>query len=219
MDPSVDVILPALDEASVIAEVVGRVPAGVGVIVVDNASTDDTAERARAAGATVVSEPQRGFGAACAAGLAASQAEIVVFCDADGSIDPARLVDVVAPVAGGEADIVLGARVPTSRGAWPVHARLANRYLAWRLRRRLHIPVTDLGPLRAMRRSALVELGVVDRRFGWPLEMVIRAAQAGWRVREVPVPYQPRVGRSKVTGTVRGTIRAIRDMGRVMRDV
>lgn len=198
------------------ANVLAAVPDGVRAIVVDNGSTDDTAAVAASNGALVVSEPERGFGAACWAGLQAATAQIVVFCDADGSIDPAHLWSVVDPVADDEADLVMGARVPSERGAWPAHARLANRYLARRLRRRFDVPLTDLGPMRAMRRVELLDLGIEDRRFGWPLEMVVRAAHAGWRIAEVPVPYEPRVGRSKVTGTMRGTIRAVQDMSSVL---
>jgi hypothetical protein len=132
--------------------------------------------------------------------------------DCDASFDPRELPRVADPVAAGTADLVLGARRATTRGAWPLHARAANRLLALELRRRTGIPLTDLGPMRAARRTDLLALGLRDRRFGWPLEMVLRAAAAGWRVEEVPVSYLPRSGRSKVTGTVRGTVRAIRDM-------
>lgn len=211
-----DVVFPALDEAEALPWVLGRLPAGARAIVVDNGSTDGTADVARALGATVVVEPRRGFGAACAAGLAAATADIVAFCDADASLDPRELPTVVDPVARGEADLVLGARVPAGPGAWPVHARLANRYLARRMRRAFGAPLSDLGPMRAGRRGALTGLGIVDRRSGWPLEMVVRAGHAGWRVVEVPVAYRPRVGRSKVTGTVQGTFRAVRDMTAVL---
>jgi hypothetical protein len=131
-------------------------------------------------------------------------------------MDPAQLPTVVDPIRAGAADLVLGARQPTGRGAWPVHARLANRYLARRLRRSTGAPLTDLGPMRAARTVDLRELGVADRRFGWPLEMVLRAGHAGWRIGEVPIDYQPRTGRSKVTGTARGTARAIRDMHHIL---
>ena len=140
----------------------------------------------------------------------------MAFCDADGSLDPADVPRVAAAVAAGTADLVLGARRPTTRRAWPRHALVANRYLASRLRRDAGLAVTDLGPMRAARRVDLLALGVEDRRFGWPLEMVVRAAAAGWRVAEVEVAYAPRVGRSKVTGTARGTVRAIRDMRAVL---
>ena len=215
----VDVILPALDEAEALRWVLPRLPEGYRAIVVDNGSSDGTADVAAALGAVVVVEPRRGFGAACAAGLAAATAPVVAFCDADASLDPLDLPLVCDAVLDGSADLVLGARIPDTRGAWPPHARIANRYLARRLRRITGAPLTDLGPMRAMRREALVDLGIVDRRFGWPLEMVVRAATAGWTITEVEVPYHPRVGRSKVTGTVRGTIRAVTDMRRVLADL
>ncbi len=208
---AVDVLLPCLDEAQALPGVLALVPAAWRVIVIDNGSTDGTAEVARAAGATVVREPVRGFGSACAAGLAAATAPVVAYLDADGSLDPRQLHRVVDPVLRGDADLVLGARHP-SRGAWPLHARVANRALARRLRA-AGVPVTDLGPMRAARREDLLALGIHDRRSGWPLEMVLRAAAAGWRVREVSVDYAPRAGgRSKVTGTARGTVTAVRDM-------
>lgn len=216
---AVDVVLPVLDEAAALPWVLARVPEGYRAVVVDNGSTDGSAAVARAAGALVVDEPRQGFGAACAAGLAAATAPIVAFCDADASLDPGWLPRVVAPVAAGEADLVLGARRPTSWRATPLHARAANRYLAHRLRRTTGAPLTDLGPMRAAPRRALVELGVADRRFGWPLEMVLRAGHAGWRIAEVPVPYAPRTGRSKVTGTARGTLRAVADMRRVLAEL
>ncbi|MFZ6002897.1 MAG: glycosyltransferase family 2 protein [Actinomycetota bacterium] len=213
----VDVVLPALDEALALPDLLASLPAGYRAIVVDNGSSDGTADVARALGATVVHEPLRGFGAACAAGLSAATAEVVAFCDADGSLDLGELPLVCDPVLSGTADLVLGSRRPTTRGAWPAHARLANRYLARRLRRRTGALVTDLGPMRAARRSELLRLDVRDRRFGWPLEQVLRAGSAGWRISEVPVTYRSRTGRSKVTGTVRGTLRAVRDMGAVLR--
>ena len=218
-DPPVDVVFPVLDEVGALPWVLARVPAGYRAIVVDNGSTDGSAGVARAAGALVVEEPRRGFGAACAAGLAVADAPIVAFCDADASLDPAALPAVVAPVAAGEADLVLGARRPTTRGAIAPHAWSANRYLARRLRHATGAPLTDLGPMRAARRGALADLGIADRRFGWPLEMVLRAGRAGWRIAEVPVDYHPRVGRSKVTGTVRGTTRAVADMRRVLAEL
>lgn len=215
----VDVILPTLDEAAALPWVLDRIPDGYRAIVVDNGSTDGSGDVARREGATVVEEPRRGFGAACAAGLAAASAPLVAFCDADASLDPAILPAVVAPVASDRADLVLGARRPTTWRATPVHARGANRYLARRVRRATGAPLTDLGPMRAARRDALAGLGVTDRRFGWPLEMVFRAGAAGWRIAEVPVPYAPRTGRSKVTGTARGTVRAVTDMRRVLTEL
>jgi glycosyltransferase involved in cell wall biosynthesis len=212
----IDVILPVLDEAEALPWVLGRVPPGFRPVVVDNGSSDGSAGLAAELGAEVVSEPARGFGAACYAGLEAAGSELVCFMDCDGSLDPLDLERVTAPVAAGEADLMLGARRP-ERGAWPVHARLANRALALELRRRTGLRLRDLGPMRCARRDALIALGIRDRRFGWPLEMALRAAAAGWRVDEVEVGYRTRAGRSKVTGSLRGSARAVRDMAAALR--
>jgi len=214
--PSVDVVLPCLDEAAALPWVLGRFPPGWRAIVVDNGSTDGSAELARSLGATVVTEPRRGFGAACHAGLLAASAEVVCFLDCDGSLDPAQLPRVAGPVQDGTADLVLGRRRPTAFGAWPLHARLANAELARRLRTRTGAALHDLGPMRAARRERLLELGLGDRRSGYPLEMVLTASAAGMRIEERPVDYRPRAGRSKVTGTLRGTRQAVRDMRAVL---
>jgi glycosyltransferase involved in cell wall biosynthesis len=213
-----DVIIPVLNEAAAIAALVTAIPPGYRPVVVDNGSTDGSGDLARAAGATVVDEPRPGFGSACWAGLLAADPGdgVVCFMDGDGSLDPKDLPAVAGPVLSGRADLVLGARRPTTASAWPAHARLANAVLAFELRRRTGRPLTDLGPMRAARRDPLLALGLRDRRFGWPLEMVLRAAATGWCIEEVPVPYAPRSGKSKVTGTVRGTVRATRDMARVL---
>jgi len=215
VDSVPDVILPVLDEAQAIPHVLAGLPPGFNPIVVDNASTDGSAHVARRSGAHVVFEARRGFGAACWTGLLAATDDVVCFMDCDGSCLGVDLVAVAGPVVAGDADLVLGAR-HASRGSWPIHARAANRFLAWELQRRTRINLTDLGPMRAARRLDLLALGVEDRRFGWPLEMVLRAAHAGWRVREVPVSYVPRIGQSKVTGTLSGTARAVKDMARVL---
>lgn len=212
----VDVVLPCLNEAEALPWVLARIPPGWRALVVDNGSTDGSADIARELGATVVHEPRRGFGAACHAGLTAATAGIVCFCDCDASLDPALLVPFVGEVRGGEADLVLGRRRPQGRGAWPVHARAGNLALSLMLRRRTGLRLHDLGPLRAARREALLALDLTDRRSGYPLEMVVRAADAGWRVTEHDVPYLPRSGASKVTGTWRGTWQAVRDMSRVL---
>ncbi|MGC0316773.1 glycosyltransferase A (GT-A) superfamily protein (DUF2064 family) [Kitasatospora acidiphila] len=212
----VDVVLPCLDEAAALPWVLGRIPSGWRAIVVDNGSRDGSAELARSLGATVVSEPRRGFGAACHAGLLAATAELVCFLDCDGSLDPAQLPRVTGPVLDGTADLVLGRRRPTAVGAWPAHARFANAVLARRLRARTGAPLHDLGPMRAARRERLLALGLGDRRSGYPLEMVLAGAAAGMRIAETPVDYLPRAGRSKVTGTVRGTRQAVRDMRAVL---
>ena len=211
----IDVILPVLDEAGAIPSVLRTLPAGFRPIVVDNGSTDGSASIAREHGALVVDEPLRGFGAACWAGLNAATADVICFMDCDGSFSGDDLPRVAGPLAGGDADLVLGARSPSR--SWPIHARLANTVLAWELRRRTGIRLHDLGPMRAARRVELLDLGLRDRRFGWPLEMVLRAHAEGWRIGEVPVAYAPRIGRSKVTGTVTGTAQAVRDMTRLLR--
>lgn len=214
--PVIDVILPCLNEAAALPWVLDRMPPGYRPIVVDNGSTDGSAEIARGLGASVVHEPRRGFGAACHAGLLAATAELVCFMDADGSLDPRELPGLVTLLSEGKADLVLGRRRPTTKGAWPVHARLGNAVLARSLSRKGGTRLRDLGPMRVARREALLDLALTDRRFGYPLEMVLRAARAGWRITETDVPYLPRSGRSKVTGTVRGTLRTVRDMRRVL---
>ncbi len=207
----VDVVLPCLNELAALPRVLAALPAGFRALVVDNGSTDGSGALAARLGAVVVREPRRGFGAAAQAGLLAATAEYVAFCDCDGSLDPADLVPMLALVSAGGAELVMGARVP-ARGAWPLHARLANKLLARRLVRLTGLAVTDLGPLRLARRTALLGLGLADRRSGYPLEMFLKAHRDGWRVAEMPVSYAPRLGKSKVTGTVRGTLTAIRDM-------
>lgn len=212
----VDVVLPCLNEAAALPWVLARIPVDWRAVVVDNGSTDDSVRIARAAGAFVVQEARRGFGAACHAGLLACDAEIVAFLDADGSLDPAQLHRVVDPIRNGDADLALAARCPADSGAWPWHLQLANRELARRIRRRSGLRLKDLGPMRAARRNRLLQLDVHDRRSGYPLETVVRAADAGWRIVEVQADYLPRVGRSKVTGTPLGAARAVRDMSRVL---
>jgi dTDP-L-rhamnose 4-epimerase len=214
----IDVVLPCLDEAAALPALLRDLPPGYRAIVADNGSTDGSPGIAAAHGATVVHVSRRGFGAAAHAGLEAATTDIVCFMDADGSFDPAHLPRVADPVRAGTVDLMLGRRRPSTRGAWPPHARAGNAVIAWRLRRTAGVAVRDLGPMRAARRTALLGLGLRDRRFGYPLEMVMRAAQHGWRIGEVDVAYGPRTAgtRSKVTGTVRGTLRAVRDMSRVL---
>jgi glycosyltransferase involved in cell wall biosynthesis len=204
-------ILPALNEAAVVGELVRRVPRDVvdEIIVVDNGSTDATAQVAAAAGARVVSEPRRGYGAACFAGVSAlsPDADVAVFLDADGSQHPEEIPLVLDPVRAGVADLVLGAR--TLAGRHPLHAtagtRLVARYVAWRW----GVPVSDLGPLRAIRVDLLQSLDLRDRASGWPVEMVVKAAVRSARIREVPVSHVPRLaGASKVSGTFVGSLRA-----------
>ncbi|MQA77327.1 MAG: glycosyltransferase [Streptosporangiales bacterium] len=210
-----DVVLPCLDEADALPWVLERVPPGYRAVVADNGSTDGSAEVARGYGARVVDVAERGFGAACHAGVVAAGTDVVCVMDADASCDPAELDRVAGPVVRGTADLVLGRR-RAERGAFPMHARLANVALAAVVSREAGVRLHDLGPMRAFRREALLALELADRRFGYPLELVVRAARAGWRIEEVPVSYLRRAGRSKVTGTVRGTLRTVRDMSRVL---
>jgi glycosyltransferase involved in cell wall biosynthesis len=212
----IDIVLPALNERDALPGVLASLPPGFRPIVVDNGSSDGTGAIASGLGADVVVEPRRGFGAACFAGLCVARTEVVCFMDCDGSLVGTELPLVCAPVVERHADLVLGARRPERRRDWPLHARTANAVLARVVSHRTGATLSDLGPMRAARREPLLGLGIVDRRFGWPLEMVLRAGRAGWRIREVPVTYRARVGRSKVTGTVRGTARAVVDMTRAL---
>ncbi len=209
---TVDVVLPCLNEAEALPWVLTRLPAGVSAIVVDNGSTDGSSELASSLGARVITCDRRGYGAACHAGLEAATADIVAFCDCDASIDPGVISELASTVRRGEADLIVARRLATSTAAWPLHARAANQALAWNVRRRIGVPLLDLGPLRVASRAGLLTLNITDRRSGYPLETVLRAAAAGWRIAAVDVAYTPRLGRSKVTGTVRGTLQAIRDM-------
>ena len=213
---TVDVILPCLNEASALPWVLERMPNGFRPIVVDNGSTDGSGDVARSLGATVVTESARGFGAAAHAGLLAATSDLVCFCDCDASLNPRQLPLLTALLLDGRADLVLGRRRTEQRDAWPLPARVANWELARRVRRRTGLKVRDLGPMRAAGREALLSLNLADRRFGYPLEMVMNAAAAGWRVAEVEVNYLPRIGKSKVTGTVRGCVRTVHDMSAVL---
>jgi len=212
----IDVVLPCLDEAAALPWVLARMPAGFRPVVADNGSTDGSRAVARRFGATVVRVPQRGYGAACHAGLVEAASEVVVVMDADASLNPADLPRLCAPVLDGSADLVLGRRRPESWRAWPPPARLANLLLTAAVRRQTGLALHDLGPVRVARRQPLLDLALTDRRFGYPLETVLAARAAGWRVRELPVVYRERIGRSKVTGSVSGYLRTVRDMRAVL---
>jgi glycosyltransferase involved in cell wall biosynthesis len=218
-DRVVDVILPALNEAAALPQVLERLPVDYRAIVVDNGSSDGTADVARELGAYVVDAPVPGYGSAVHAGLVAATSEVVAVMDADGSLDAAELPTLVQLVVSGAADLAMGRRRPTARGAWPWHARQGNKLLAHRINRTVHTHLADIGPMRVFGRQPMLELDVTDRRFGYPFETVVRAARAGWRIVEVDVSYGPRASgtTSKVTGTVRGTARALRDFQRVVR--
>jgi glycosyltransferase involved in cell wall biosynthesis len=212
----VEIVLPCLDEAAALPSVLAKLPPGWPVLVVDNGSTDDTAAVARDWGARVVVEPRRGYGAAVHAGLRHARADLVAVLDGDGSLDAAMLPPLADAVRAGRADLAVGRRVPTGPGVWPWHARAGNAVIAALLRSR-GVPVHDIAPIRVARREALLELGVADRAFGYPLELLMRAGRAGWRTEEVPVRYTRRAaGRSKVSGSVTGTARTVRDMGALL---
>src|SRR5512143_2779301 len=210
--PRIVVVLPALDEEDAVAAVVREVPKVVDeVIVVDNGSRDGTAAAAREAGATVVSEPRRGYGNACLAGIAAAGgADVVVFLDGDRSDYPAQLVDVVRPILDGRADLVIGSRTlgRSEAGAHPWHAVLGTRACVALMNVLAGSRATDLGPFRAITADALRRLDMRARNYGWTVEMQVKAARRGLRVVEVPVDYRPRLGKSKVSGTLRGTVGA-----------
>jgi glycosyltransferase involved in cell wall biosynthesis len=211
----IDLVLPCLDEAEALPWVLDRVPDAVRAIVVDNNSTDGSAALARGLGATIVNCPTRGYGAACHAGLLAATAPYVAFCDCDGSLDPRDVLRLAATLIDG-ADLAICRRRPTTRSAFPAPSRVANLELARQVRKRCGAPIRDVGPMRVARRAALLELPISDRRSGYPVQTVVRAAQAGWRIVQVDVAYHPRIGRSKVTGSPRGYFTAIRDARAVL---
>ncbi len=207
------VLIPALDEAGAIADVVRRVPAALDadVLVVDNGSRDGTAAVAAAAGARVVHEPRRGYGRACHAGVAASpSAAVVVFIDGDGSMPPEEIEALLAPIAEGRADLVCGSRTARREpGSMPAHQALGNRVALVLLRLLYGVRLTDLGPYRAVRGELLRDLGMRPSRFAWPAEMLARAARRRARIVEVEVGYRRRsAGTSKVGGSLRGSLGA-----------
>lgn len=211
----VAVIIPALNEQESVVYVIVGIPRDQvdEVVVVDNGSTDRTAEVSRAAGAQVVQEERRGYGYACAAGVAAvgEDCDVLVFMDGDGSDDGAQMQALVGPIERGEADLVLGSRVldPAARGALLAHQRLGNVLTTALVRLLYGQRVTDLPPFKAIRRSVLIELGMREMTYGWTVEMIVKCARRGYRIVEVPVVARSRIGgRSKVSGTVKGTILA-----------
>ena len=209
------IVIPALDEEAIIGEVVTSIRrsldpgADVRIIVVDNGSTDATAAMARAAGAVVVAEPTRGYGRACAAGVAAALgAEVIVLLDGDGADDPADLAAILAPIWNGEADLVVGVRARRERGALTLHQAWGNGVAALAIRVLYRARVRDLGPFRAIRRQHLVDLEMAEMTYGWSTEMLVKCLRARLRYREVEVNYRRRTGVSKVGGTVAGSVRA-----------
>jgi glycosyltransferase involved in cell wall biosynthesis len=213
---NVAIIIPARNEEVPLPGVIAEIPPQLSdlVVVVDNGSIDRTAGVAREAGALVVREARAGYGYACAAGIRTAVkhgAELLVFLDGDGSFDPAQIPELVAPIEAGQADLVLGSRPAGGMepGSMPAHAQFGN-WLVARLMRLLYgLLVTDLGPFRAIRVDLLARLGMREMTYGWPTEMMVKAARLGARVVEVPVRYRVRRGgRSKVSGTLRGTVLA-----------
>jgi glycosyltransferase involved in cell wall biosynthesis len=214
-DCPVTVVLPCLNEAASLPGVLAALPDGYRPLVVDNNSTDDTAAVAHRHGAQVVSEPRPGYGSAVHAGVVAATTPIVAVIDADGSLDPGDLPALVDDLDG--ADMAIGRRRPVKGLRWPWHARLGTAAVCWRLRTRYGLPVHDIAPMRVARRDALLALGVTDRRTGYPVELMVRAAQAGWKVVERDVDYGPRTGgKSKVSGSLRGSVIAGLDFWRAI---
>ncbi|MCV7230336.1 glycosyltransferase family 2 protein [Mycolicibacterium komossense] len=206
----VTVVLPCLNEADALPGVLEAMPPGYRALVVDNNSTDETALVAKRWGAEVVAESVPGYGSAVHAGVLAATTPIVAVIDGDGSMDPRELPRLVAALD--RADLVAGRRRAVAGLRWPWHARLGNAAVCWRLRTKHHLPVHDIAPMRVARRADLLALGVTDRRSGYPLELLVRAAAAGWRVVELDIDYGPRTGgKSKVSGSVRGSVVAAVD--------
>jgi glycosyltransferase involved in cell wall biosynthesis len=215
-DDAVTVVLPCLNEEESLPAVLAAIPVGYRALVVDNNSTDETAAVATSHGARVVAEPRPGYGSAVHAGVVAATTSIVAVIDADGSMDPGDLPRLVAALDRG-ADLVIGRRRPVPGLRWPWVARVGRVVLRGRGRPRHGLPVHDIAPMRVARREALLTLGVADRRSGYPLELLVRAAAAGWRVDELDVSYGPRTGgKSKVSGSLRGSITAILDFWKVI---
>ena len=207
----VTLIIPALNEAECLPSLLAEVPVHLlhQLIVVDNSSTDHTAEVARKAGACVVSEPRRGYGFACAAGAAVAEGEVLVFMDGDGSFVPGELPVLLAPLARGEADLVLGSRLRNlqQRAALPPHQRLGNELFVGLLRQRFGIALTDLGPFRTIRREVLQSLEMQEFTYGWPLEMIVKTLRRQMRIIELPITFRPRIaGQSKVSGSLRASL-------------
>jgi glycosyltransferase involved in cell wall biosynthesis len=214
-DSEVTVVLPCLNEAASLPGVLAAMPVGYRPLVVDNNSTDDTAAVARRHGADVVTEARPGYGSAVHAGVLAATTPVVAVIDADGSLNPGDLPALVSDLA--SADMAIGRRRPVAGLRWPWHARLGTAAVCWRLRHRHGLPVHDIAPMRVVRRDALLNLGVRDRRSGYPLELLVRAAQAGWTVVERDVAYGPRTGgKSKVSGSLRGSVIAAVDFWRAI---
>jgi glycosyltransferase involved in cell wall biosynthesis len=217
----VSLIIPVLNEAECIGPLLAEVLAGPPhqVIVVDNGSTDGTGQIARQAGALVIQEPRRGYGYACAAGAAASEEDVLVFMDGDGSFVPGECRALIVPIERQEADLVLGSRMlgNLNPGAMPSHQRYGNLLVVWLVGKLYGIHLTDLGPFRAIRKELLSSLDMQEKTYGWPVEMIVKTARSRRPILETPVTYRPRfAGRSKVGGTLHGSILAAYRFFRVL---
>ena len=209
----ISVIIPALNEADSIAQVLAAISKEhlLEVIVVDGGSSDGTAAIAESCGAIVIPEERRGYGRACATGLAAARGGIVVFMDADGADDPQYIPVLIAPILEREADMVLGSRLAgyVEDGAMIWHQRTGNQLSAWLIHRLYGLPLTDLSPFRAVLRDRLLALHMQEMTYGWPTEMIAKAARRSWRIQEIPVNYRTRLGgKSKISGTGKGSVLA-----------
>ena len=212
-----DVVLPCLDEAAALPAVLSTLPPGCRAIVVDNGSSDGSPLVAASLGALVVHEPKRGYGAAVHTGLLAATSDVVAFADADGSLDLSELPAMASLLA--DSDLVVGRRIPVNATVWPWHARAGNALITSWLRSRIRMDAHDIAPMRVCRRQPLLDLGLEDRRFGYPVELLQAVTRAGWRLSEHDVDYHPRAAgtRSKVSGSVVGTLRTARDFAKVLR--
>lgn len=207
------VIIPALNEGESLGYVLASIPGkqNAEIIVVDGGSTDMTVSIAEAAGACVIHEPRRGYGRACAIGVEQARGEILIFLDADGADDPTNIQALIDPILDGKVDMVLGSRLAgkIEADAMPWQQYFGNWLSAWLIRLLYRIPITDLSPFRAVRKAKLMNLGMTEMTYGWPTEMIVKAARRGWRIQEIPVIYSPRFGgESKISGTLRGTVLA-----------
>jgi glycosyltransferase involved in cell wall biosynthesis len=209
----ISVVIPTYNEEKAIGEVVRGVPQNIvnEIIVVDNGSTDDTALQAALAGARVVREARRGYGSACLAGAkAAGDTDIIVFLDGDRSDNPAQLEVIADPVVHGRSDLVIGSRIKgiLDKGSMPWHGRMGNRLIVWLLRTLYGVKISDIGSFRAIKAKSLFDLNMEQMTYGWPVEMVVKSARKGLRIQSVPIHYRKRIGKSKVTGTLKGTLLA-----------